>query len=226
MYTNAARAIVCLCLSLFMQSVSFAATIYAQTPTVDSSALSDVHQPKYAAEIFTLASADTVRSITWRGLYGIFTTLHSVPATDDFTINFYLSAGGTPGSLLQSFSVGNSVGRTDTGVDLVGVFDIFDYQADIGAGIALGPGDYWISIFNDTSGTGAADDDWSWAVKANDTFVHAQSDDLINWTGSPLATDAHFALDNQNISPIPIPAAVWLFGSALGLLGWMRRKTA
>lgn len=27
-----------------------------------------------------------------------------------------------------------------------------------------------------------------------------------------------------NISPIPIPPAVWLFGSALGVMGWMRRK--
>lgn len=26
-------------------------------------------------------------------------------------------------------------------------------------------------------------------------------------------------------TPIPVPAAVWLFGSALGLLGWMRRRT-
>lgn len=25
-------------------------------------------------------------------------------------------------------------------------------------------------------------------------------------------------------SPIPIPAAVWLFGSAIGVLGWMRRR--
>ncbi len=27
-----------------------------------------------------------------------------------------------------------------------------------------------------------------------------------------------------NISPIPIPAAVWLLGSALGVMGWLRRK--
>jgi len=26
------------------------------------------------------------------------------------------------------------------------------------------------------------------------------------------------------VNPIPIPGAVWLFGSALGLLGWMRRR--
>ena len=29
-----------------------------------------------------------------------------------------------------------------------------------------------------------------------------------------------------NISPVPVPPAVWLFGSALGALGWLRRKTA
>lgn len=33
------------------------------------------------------------------------------------------------------------------------------------------------------------------------------------------ATAGHFL-----VRPIPVPAAVWLFGSALGLLGWIRRK--
>jgi hypothetical protein len=29
---------------------------------------------------------------------------------------------------------------------------------------------------------------------------------------------------NMSTAVIPVPAAVWLFGSALGLLGWIRRR--
>lgn len=31
-----------------------------------------------------------------------------------------------------------------------------------------------------------------------------------------------YVMDNVGFSAIPVPAAAWLFGSALGLLGWMR----
>lgn len=30
--------------------------------------------------------------------------------------------------------------------------------------------------------------------------------------------------DNINVAAVPVPAAVWLFGSGLGLLGWFRRR--
>jgi hypothetical protein len=37
---------------------------------------------------------------------------------------------------------------------------------------------------------------------------------------------ASVAIDNLSVTLVPIPAAVWLFGSALGLLGWIRRRTS
>ncbi len=46
----------------------------------------------------------------------------------------------------------------------------------------------------------------------------------------PLGTDqGHLLIDfshtlSFSASVVPVPAAVWLFGSAIGLLGWIRRK--
>jgi probable HAF family extracellular repeat protein len=46
-----------------------------------------------------------------------------------------------------------------------------------------------------------------------------------NWVvGGGLNSDGLAEYFLANITPIPIPAAAWLSGSALGLMGWMRRK--
>jgi hypothetical protein len=38
--------------------------------------------------------------------------------------------------------------------------------------------------------------------------------------------DAYSFSGRYEITPVPVPAAVWLFGSAVGLLGWMRRRAS
>jgi hypothetical protein len=42
--------------------------------------------------------------------------------------------------------------------------------------------------------------------------------------GSNPVVPASIGVDRITLTTVPIPAAVWMFGSALGLLGWMRRK--
>jgi hypothetical protein len=41
------------------------------------------------------------------------------------------------------------------------------------------------------------------------------------WQGP---ADESWGMDNLTVTIVPIPATVWLFGSALGLVGWLRRR--
>lgn len=59
---------------------------------------------------------------------------------------------------------------------------------------------------------------------------------LESWDGTTLIIGNGVAVGSQSpgigggeamvFTVVPVPAAVWLFGSALGLLGWARRRVA
>lgn len=51
----------------------------------------------------------------------------------------------------------------------------------------------------------------------------------VNWVfGDTLSNyvsgDPGYLVENASVSAVPVPAAAWLFGSSLGLLGWIRRR--
>jgi hypothetical protein len=190
----------------------------------DADPLNNFSLTQYGADDFTLASAATVTSVIWRGWYSGSGT---PTISDDFTINFYSDASGAdvPDALIQSFVIGDPSSRIDTGL-IPPEFghNVFEYVADLGSGINLSSGTtYWMSIYNNTPSNGL--EFWAWAGNFS-VSTGAQttvSFDLSIWspTGG-VAEETYFQLG----APIPIPAAAWLFGSALGLLGWMRRKAA
>ncbi|MGI9341504.1 MAG: SGNH/GDSL hydrolase family protein [Gammaproteobacteria bacterium] len=56
--------------------------------------------------------------------------------------------------------------------------------------------------------------------------VCGNPDEYVFWDGIHPTAKAHQLLGEFALAQIPVPAAVWLFGSAIGLLGFARRKVA
>ena len=60
------------------------------------------------------------------------------------------------------------------------------------------------------------------------SYVYSAASPYWDECDSPSPDDAGYGINGSSTwtSAVPVPAALWLFGSGLGLLGWMRRKPA
>lgn len=104
-----------------------------------------------------------------------------------------------------------------------------------GAIDALGIRKNTLLMTADIIGFNILDDDFLWGF--NTTNIFCSPELLLNCTNSESvyielgsAFDQMFKKNFKTTgiatTTVPVPAAVWLFGSALGLLGWVRRRTA
>ncbi len=67
----------------------------------------------------------------------------------------------------------------------------------------------------------------TYSLNASFTDTSVISDEYVaDYSGVASSGSFYFGTYMVRSSVVPVPPALWLFGSALGLLGWMRRKAA
>ncbi|MGI9318021.1 MAG: VPLPA-CTERM sorting domain-containing protein [bacterium] len=128
------------------------------------------------------------------------------------------------GSQTVALYYGEYAGETSTTMTMTkndgGSFDLLDLIASIGTqytSMALGYKD-GIQVYSQQLTV-------PFSQFYEDQTLNFLDVDRVEFT-SLGSTPNPFGIDELNVNVVPIPAAVWLFGSALAGLGWMRRKPA
>jgi len=127
-----------------------------------------------------------------------------------------LSAQGT--ALTDGFNAALVAGLDGAGLGSVPIFDAAGLMRDIVAA----PGAFGLTNVTDA------------CIDPNDPFAPGScladwmkdADDYMFWDDVHPTRAVHGIFADQIRAPIPIPAAAWLIGSALSLLGWVRFRAA
>jgi hypothetical protein len=172
-----------------------------------------------AGDRFRLTEDATLGFVRWWGS-------NSPSASDtvnSFQISLYEFSGGAPSESPFYSDQPASVARSS----LSAFSSLFEYSASIDPILLSANTDYMLEIVNDFGTPNDLSDYWVWirSVDGPDG-LHSARQSLTATPGS-WSTDAFVNdLAFQLYTPVPIPAAAWLFGGALiGLssIGWRRR---
>jgi len=195
-----------------------AAVIYNGGPPNEVSASVSAKGQQEAAESFTLSDgAHTLNDVHWWGI-----CLESTCPAGNFTVSFYNDNGGLPGTLIESFALGNA-NQTATGSFLFGGDSPeYAYSTEIPE-LILAPGTrYWLGISNLFSFDGV----WAWEW-TNQGGVFASQAEGLSGTWHAEVWNLAFFLTGPVTAAVPEPASLALLGSSLlGFAAIKRSKKA
>jgi len=184
---------------------------------------SDPWASQYMADDFQIPGDTTLTDVHW---WGVYTAAVPPLEFDNFTINFYAMSNGTIGSLLESYAVGYNVIRTDTGDQIAGSYEIYEYDYDLPSPLEVTGGvSYAIEIYNTTGVTPGTP--WAWASASNDimSMWFSSNPSGGTWHLDPSSDLAFELTGGPTEQPIPEPLSAALFsGSVLVGVARLRRK--
>lgn len=164
---------------------------------------------------FVLASGGSISGISWWGLYSCNPPSSCSPPSSntitDFTVAIYGDAGGTPGSVLQSWSVLGNAGETP--VASVDGYEVYLYSASVNFVAAPGT-QYWLLIRADLLWPPS----WGWMEGSGGDSI-SYVDSYGTWSENP--NDLAFMLEST-----PEPFTLCFLGIGLSALALWRRRHA
>jgi hypothetical protein len=176
-----------------------------------------VSSPGTIADDFVLGSTTQLGVFNW----WVYILAGSVPATITAAYDFDVRAntGGSPGAILQSFSVTSNLG-TLSPYTLSGFAPGYSLSASFG-GLTLGPGTYWLSVSNYSDNIST---EGYWATSSSS----GGNGEEATGAGPFDAAGAEFAFNLTGTPPsavAPEPGTVWLLAAGLvGLAGAGMKK--
>ena len=201
---------------LALQSpLASAAVIFDQTVDLTAGVFnSDFALPPQATDDFQLQpGASTISGIHWWGGY-----LSTPLAVDRFTIRIFADDAGAPAvNPLAQFDVGH-VGRIDTGAEANNL-DIYAYSVDITPLALMADVTYWLSIVNDSTGSGG-EHYWKWSTEPGEGNSQARAQDGQDW--SEYNGKLGFRLTND-ATEVAEPGTLALLGLGLAGIGFQLR---